>query len=403
LSLAPLLAVILSASTLLFFLTLNPVSALIGAVCIPIIALASTIPGERPPVTCSRVVTPTRAGRGEPITITLTFESDQPFTAEVLDDLPEPFRVVEGSRHFLLTLGAHSRKSVSYVVVGDRLGHYMLDRVRLRSVEPIRLWHWEATLSAQHPVTLVPAIERAPRVGRLPRSRILEAGPIPSRVAGLGVEFYSLREYQPSDDYRTIFWKGYAKTGKLYSRLHEAERILNVFLLIDGTASARRYLEDVIVVTSNLAHALLAAGVRVGMLAFSRHYALLQPDTGILQLKKVVDQSLGLRAEDPYVFEYQLWMARRLLRRGSLAILVSPLLYEPLVKAAVELAHEGNRILVVALEPREAGDGSLEERVEGLERRNSMLLLAKHGVPYVTWRPGLLVGPLLQALSRWWP
>lgn len=54
---------------------------------------------------------------------------------------------------------------------------------------------------------------------------------------GLGYEFWSLREMEPTDSFKNIDWKAKAKTGKYYVREFLAESYFNVMLLYDISRS----------------------------------------------------------------------------------------------------------------------------------------------------------------------
>lgn len=57
--------------------------------------------------------------------------------------------------------------------------------------------------------------------------------------AGQSVEFHDFRQYQPGDELRYVDWRVYARTGRLYTRLHQAERTIRLHLLLDTSASMR--------------------------------------------------------------------------------------------------------------------------------------------------------------------
>lgn len=57
------------------------------------------------------------------------------------------------------------------------------------------------------------------------------------REVGQSLEFHDFRPYQRGDELRYVDWKAYRRTGKLYTRLYQAERALNVHILLDNSAS----------------------------------------------------------------------------------------------------------------------------------------------------------------------
>jgi len=65
------------------------------------------------------------------------------------------------------------------------------------------------------------------------------AGQYKSVFKGRGMEFDSVREYQPGDEVRSIDWNVTARTGKLQIKKFEEERELSVMLLLDASLSCR--------------------------------------------------------------------------------------------------------------------------------------------------------------------
>lgn len=55
--------------------------------------------------------------------------------------------------------------------------------------------------------------------------------------AGQSVEFYDFRPYQRGDELRYVDWKVYARTGRLYTRLYQAERNIASHIVLDTSGS----------------------------------------------------------------------------------------------------------------------------------------------------------------------
>lgn len=56
---------------------------------------------------------------------------------------------------------------------------------------------------------------------------------------GQSVEFHDFRPYQSGDELRYVDWRVYARTGRLYTRLHRAERAIRVHVVLDTSPSMR--------------------------------------------------------------------------------------------------------------------------------------------------------------------
>jgi len=54
---------------------------------------------------------------------------------------------------------------------------------------------------------------------------------------GRGTEFSDFRHYGPGDDFRHIDWNVYSRLDQLFLKLHASEEDLNLYLLVDASAS----------------------------------------------------------------------------------------------------------------------------------------------------------------------
>ncbi|MBA2666003.1 MAG: DUF58 domain-containing protein, partial [Trueperaceae bacterium] len=58
-----------------------------------------------------------------------------------------------------------------------------------------------------------------------------------AREAGQSVEFHDYRPYGPGDELRAVDWRVYARTGRVMTRLFQAERTMDVHVLLDTSMS----------------------------------------------------------------------------------------------------------------------------------------------------------------------
>ena len=116
-----------------------------------------------------------------------------------------------------------------------------------------------------------------------------------SRLVGPGVEFASVREYQPGDDVRCIDWNLTARLNTPYVREAQAEGALDVWLAVDvsgsvdwGTAEClKRYRAvELAAVTGQL---LGRHANRLGLLLFAdRPVGLIPPGQGRMHLDRLI-------------------------------------------------------------------------------------------------------------------
>ncbi len=82
------------------------------------------------------------------------------------------------------------------------------------------------------------------RYGLASRALAREGGERSSTEAGQSVEFHDYRAYQPGDELRYVDWRVYARTGRLYTRLYQAERSVRLHLVLDNSPSMALYGKD---------------------------------------------------------------------------------------------------------------------------------------------------------------
>lgn len=70
-------------------------------------------------------------------------------------------------------------------------------------------------------------------------ARGAQGGERSAREPGQSVEFLDYRPYQVGDEPRTVDWRAYARSGRLYTRLYRAERSAEVHLVLDTSPSMR--------------------------------------------------------------------------------------------------------------------------------------------------------------------
>lgn len=69
----------------------------------------------------------------------------------------------------------------------------------------------------------------------------ISAGARKSTAKGSSLEFSDFREYTQGDDLRRVDWNGYARFGRLYTKLFNEERQAVVNIILDGSTSMRGF------------------------------------------------------------------------------------------------------------------------------------------------------------------
>lgn len=239
--------------------------------------------------------------------ITITVDNRSPFELDVQLRDDNPFEQVHGTMK--LRLKPRESASVDYTVKPCKKGDYTFGYVWMRVTGVLGLVVRQFRFDLRKTVKVYPDIAQVSNYNRFVlKGRLLELGLRPSRVYGSGMEFESLREYNPSDDYRKINWKASARRGRIIVENFTIERSQHLIIAID----AGRLMMSEVDNMSKLDYALNAAVLlsyvalkgddRVGIVTFTggiKDYV--PPGKGKKQLYMILDalQKTETSMEEP--------------------------------------------------------------------------------------------------------
>jgi uncharacterized protein (DUF58 family) len=182
---------------------------------------------------------------------------------------------------------------------------------------------------------------------------------------GFGLELAELREYQLTDDVRSIDWHVTARMQTPFVRQFMEDRELAAWFLLDlspsvdfGTTSRQKrgLLVDFVAVLSRL---LTRHGNRVGALLFTGTLERVIPAQGgrmhVLRLIRALTEQPRLRRAPQTDLVPLLASALRIIRRRSLVFVVSDFLSVPGWDRPLKMLSRTNEVLAVRIsDPREA-------------------------------------------------
>ncbi|MDR3145069.1 MAG: DUF58 domain-containing protein [Treponema sp.] len=169
----------------------------------------------------------------------------------------------------------------------------------------------------------------------------LLSGEFASVFRGQGMEFDEVRQYEASDDIRSIDWNVSARFGKPFVKLYREERELTVFFVLDcsismhsggisqeaGKSALTRY-EQGVLAAALIAFSAERSGQRVGAVFFDQDTTkVYNPRKGRSYVLTMISAALG--AENPSrgsSLGAALSGAGRVLKRRSLVVVISDFL-----------------------------------------------------------------------------
>jgi uncharacterized protein (DUF58 family) len=370
---------------------------------------------EKPKLVITRTLSATIVHHGTPATVTLTIHNQGAQLEEALieDAVPQGLTVTDGDPWIQLSLPAGGKTEFSYTVEGKR-GNYPFRYLHVTVNEHLGLFRHRGWLEVGGSLMVLPELLRLEHLDIRPLRTRGYAGPIPSRLAGSGTDFFGVREYQLGDPLRWINWRASARhQHALFTNEFEMERIADVGLILDARQNNNvvvgndSLFEHAISATAGLAEAFLNDGNRVGMLVYGRGLEMTYPGYGKVQRERIMQALAHAKTGDSLVFESMDYLPVRFFPAKSQIVLVSPLRKEDL-SILTRLRARGYQVLVVSPDPvafeaqkyapittanagaahagAAAASVQLALRIARVERELMLRLLRRVGIQVINWQ-----------------
>jgi uncharacterized protein (DUF58 family) len=166
-----------------------------------------------------------------------------------------------------------------------------------------------------------------------------------SPYLGMSVEFASHREYTPGDDLRHLNWKLYARHDRLYVKEYDADTNLNLYLLVDASASmgcanaGRTKLHYAASLAAALAHLAIKQRDAVGLTLFADSIvAHSPPKARANQLDEILAILGNVKLSPATETDKAIHQAAGLAQRRGMVVLISDL-FGDLAKIVEGLDH----------------------------------------------------------------
>jgi len=198
----------------------------------------STVPSVDKAVSCRRRIRPTQTYAGELVDVQLTIENtSEQLLADlrVVDGVPAELAVVDGSPRAGLTLAGGEKTTLEYTLRA-RYGEFEFSPLIART----------HSVSTTNTDTVDLAVDGETRIWAMYEP---EAYPLAERTLPItgtvlanrgdeGLEFHSIRAYEPGDPASRINWRQYARERELSTIEYRPEEATEVLIIVDVRPSA---------------------------------------------------------------------------------------------------------------------------------------------------------------------
>nr|WP_254763019.1 DUF58 domain-containing protein [Natrinema marinum] len=367
------------------------------------------------PTTCvsrpASVAAPVSGDPSDTVTVYTTVRNigSEPISdLRVVDAVPEELPVVAGSPRACVTLESLEETTLEYDLELRRGEHAFGDAtVRARDLTGTVAETLSVSVGGDDAVTCSPVVESAP----LGEGTNDYAGEVPTDEGGSGVEFYSVREYEPGDPVASIDWRRYASTRELATVEYRAERATRVVCVVDARTSQFRAastarpsaLERSADAVERTLEALVDAGHPTGVLSVhDRRLAAVSPGSDPETRQEA--SRLLTEVQGPKPDYWSFWQSRTGDPISSVAdrlpgdaqvYLFSSFVDDAPVDLVERLRARGYAVRVVSPDVT-AGADDLETRLQALDRRTRLGRVRAAGARVVDWAPGRSLGLVLR-------
>ncbi|MBT3406792.1 DUF58 domain-containing protein [Candidatus Woesearchaeota archaeon] len=200
-----------------------------------------------------------------------------------------------------------------------------------------------------------------------------------SPAIGRGLIFKDHAPYTPGDDFRTIDWRVYARTDKLFVKRYEEERNLTIHILLDLSASmdygkSVKKSNYAAMVAIGFAFMALSKNERFVLSTFSDRLDLFKPKKGRKQLMDMVSFLNSRKPSGKTDIAKALVEYRKKVTSKSLIVVISDFLYDAEELTHGLYAYKDHTIKLVQVLDKEELDLNLEGdfRLQDLETNTIM-------------------------------
>ena len=323
---------------------------------------------------------------------------------EIHENLDDRIIPEKGTSHSPESIGPFEELEIVFEFHSPPRANYEIGPLIARVRDPFGFYLTEKKLGSEI-LSVMPRPERLRGTQLRPRHVGPWPGVIPSKVLGLGTEFYSMREYVPGDDPKRINWKASARYNELIVNETEAERVTDVMIVLDtdvtlfGPTESELF-ERGVQAAASFTRLLLRQGNRVGLVLQGGERGSTPSGFGKRHERRILYLLAAAKpgratVSTSYVMNL---LARRMLPSRSQIVIISPLL-DPEIKEGVrQLTIAGYSMLV--LSPSPTPPASFRDKAEEtafklimLERSINLLSLERSS-RVIDWPPSVPLSAL---------
>jgi uncharacterized protein (DUF58 family) len=275
-------------------------------------------------------------------------DGSRPALVEVYDSVPTQMRISAGKNSVLAHLRPGEEEAMAYTVETPLRGHYVFGPVMVRRRDYSFLFYEEESLQERGYLSVYPRLEEIHTLPIRSRYMIPYFGTIGCRQAGLGSEFYYIRDYIMGDAFKRINWKASVRHRKWLVNEYEKENLCDVMVFVDARAVTgfgsplRNPLEYSIRAAVSITTHLLKTRNEVGLVTYNDEVKAIFPSIGERQVQTMTSALVGTYARGDLPLLTALELALPHLHPRCTVLVISSLDGDDTLVKAVQLMRDRN-------------------------------------------------------------
>lgn len=177
-----------------------------------------------------------------------------------------------------------------------------------------------------------------------------------SILKGRGMEPVSYREYTQGDDFKTIDWKVYGRTEKLYVKEFEEEKSLTTHILLDTSKSMdfRNKFEYAAMMALGFAYLVTKDNEKFAVATFGEEINITKPKRGRKYLSLTIDLLNSTQLLGKTRFDYCMEKYASVIRSRSLVFIISDFMTDiEAIRNSIFRLGDNELVLIQVLDPLE--------------------------------------------------
>ena len=291
------------------------------------------------------------------VSLLITNSKNETQLLDVIDSIPDPFELVEGTNTFVLNLHKNESIKLQYKVKAKEIGIFEFGKISIRQTEFFGFLINTFTLSFEDSkqIMIAPKVERFEKLPIYSYWIRFFNGFFVSKQFGQDSDFKGIKEYQYGDKLQYINWKASSRfqntqNHNLFSNRFSFDSVIEFEIVYDLTFETYSIHIESMRIVATLVEYLLRTKNKVGITIIKEYPDQIKAKVGARQFKIIIDELLRTKPDEvlnsPIMLDRMLNISNSF-KNKSIVILISPLTNKTTHVYAQKMKQHGFNVIAI--------------------------------------------------------